>query len=132
MMVLVYGFLLYHLTIKKTSYVCIFAVPLIWEVSLPTIFQHSKKIKTGLFGSTFHKNYSSLKVATFLGHLIEKADASKFQIFDIQVFAFNYRRISINQMFENLGFLRFKEELNILTTPVFYRRSFSPDVMIQF
>ena len=41
---------------------------------------------------------------------MEKADASKFQVFEIQVFVFNYRRISRSQIFENLGFLRFKEE----------------------
>ena len=49
-------------------------------------------------------------MGTFLGHLIEKADASTFQSFEIQAFVFNYRRISISQMFENLGFFRFKEE----------------------
>ena len=45
-----------------------------------------------------------------MGHLIEKADASQLQIFEIQAFVFNHRRISISQMFENLGCLRFKEE----------------------
>ena len=34
-------------------------------------------------------------------------NASKFQMFEIQVFIFNYRRISINQISENPGFLRF-------------------------
>ena len=41
---------------------------------------------------------------------VERTDASKFQIFEIQVFVFNYRQISIRQMFENPEFLRFKVE----------------------
>ena len=71
-------------------------------------------------------------MGTFSGHTIEKADASKFQIFEIQVFVFNYRRISISQMFENLGFLRFKGAVDKWQSPVLYRRSFSPDVIILF
>ena len=40
-------------------------------------------------------------------------NASKFQIFVhvIQVFIFNYRRIWLSQISEDLGFLRFKGEL---------------------
>ena len=66
-------------------------------------------------------------MGTFLGHPVERTDASKFQIFEIQVFVFNYRRISTRGMFENPGFLRFKD---ILKTPVFLSSSFSSDVII--
>ena len=57
-------------------------------------------------------------MGTFLGHLLERMNASKFQIFEIQVFVFNYSQISISQVSKNLGFLRFK--------------GFSPDVIIPF
>ena len=80
------------------------------EASVKLIFQHSKKIETGPLGSTV-QNFSSSKVGTFLGHPLERINASKVQIFEIQVFIFNYRRISISQISENLGFLRFKGEL---------------------
>ena len=46
-----------------------------------------------------------------MGHPLERMNASKFQIFEIQVFIFNYRQILISQISENLGVLRFKGEL---------------------
>ena len=77
------------------------------EASVKLIFQHSKKIKTGLFGSTFQELFKFKKWEPFLGHLVERTDASKFQIFKIQI---NKWQLSIKQMFENPRFLRFKGE----------------------
>ena len=71
-----------------------------------SVFQ--KNIKTGLFGTTFQELIKFKSGNLFLGHPAEKTDASKFQFFEIQVLVFNYRRISISQMFENLGFVRLK------------------------
>ena len=60
------------------------------EASIKLIFQHFINIKTGPFGLTFQELFE-LKVETFLGHPVEKqCDASKFQIFEIQVFVLNY------------------------------------------
>ena len=90
------------------------------EALVKLIFQHSGRSKLVLLARQF-KNYSSLKVGTFFGHSLERMNASKFQIFEIQVFIFSYSRISIGQISENLGFLRFKGGgggVDILTTPV--------------
>ena len=80
------------------------------EASVKLIFQYSKNIKTGLFGTTFQELIKFKSGNLFLGHPAEKTDASKFQFFEIQVLVFNYRRISISQTFENLGFVRLKGE----------------------
>ena len=45
-----------------------------------------------------------------MGHPLERLNASKFQIFEIQAFIFNSRQISISQISENLGLLRVKGE----------------------
>ena len=79
------------------------------EASVKLIFQHSKRSKLVLLARQF-KNYSRFKVGTVFGDPLQRMNASKFQIFEIQVFIFNCSRISISQIFENIGFLRFKGE----------------------
>ena len=78
------------------------------DASVKFIFQHSEKNKTGPLGLTVQELHKFLKWKPFLGHPLERMNASKFQIFEIQVFIFNHSRISISQISENLGFLRFK------------------------
>ena len=78
------------------------------EASVKFIFQHSKKNKTGPLGLTVQK-LLKFESGNLFGTPLERMNASKFQIFEIQVFIFNYNRISVSQISENLGgFLRFK------------------------
>ena len=77
------------------------------EASVKFIFQHSKKNKTGSLGLTVQELFM-FESGNLLGHPLEKMNASKFQIFEIQVFIFNYNRISISQTSENIGFSRFR------------------------
>ena len=52
-----------------------------------------QKHQTGLFGSIFHELFKCKSENIFMGHPVEKTDDSKFQIFEIQVFVFKYRKI---------------------------------------
>ena len=79
------------------------------EASVKFIFQHSKKNKTGPLGLTVQELLTcKFESGNLFETPLERMNASKFRIFEIQVFIFNYSRISISQISENLGFLRFK------------------------
>ena len=79
------------------------------EASVKFIFQHSKKDKTGSLGLTVQELLTcKFESGNLFGTPLKRMNASEFQIFEIQVFIFNYSRISISQISENLGFLRFK------------------------
>ena len=73
------------------------------EASVKFIFQHFKKNKTGPLGLTVQE-LLKFESGNLLGHPLDRMNASKFQIFEIQVFIFNYSRISISRISENLGF----------------------------
>ena len=77
------------------------------EASVKFIFQHSKKNETGPLGLTVQELLKS-ESGNLFGTPLEIMNPSKFQIFEIQVFIFKYSGILISQIYENLGFLRFK------------------------
>ena len=52
------------------------------EASVKLIFQHSRNIKTGLFGSTFQELFKFKSGNLVSGHNVEKTDTSKFQILE--------------------------------------------------
>ena len=110
MVVLIYGFLLYHLTIKNLVCTHLYGPPDLGGFAAYHI-SALQKDQNWSFWLNISRVIQVWNWEPFLGHLIEKADASKFQTFEIKVFVFNYRQISIRQMFENLGYFKiFKGE----------------------
>ena len=62
------------------------------EDSVKFIFQHSKRNETGPLGLTVQELLKSESGKLF-GTPLERMNALKFQIFEIQVFIFKYSRI---------------------------------------
>ena len=74
------------------------------EASVKFIFQHSKKNKSGSLGLTVQE-LLKFERGNLFGTPLERMIASECQIFEIQVFIFNYSRISISQIYENLDLM---------------------------
>ena len=61
------------------------------EASVKFIFQHSKKDKTGSLGLTVQELLTcKFESGNLFGTPLKRMNASEFQIFEIQVFIFNY------------------------------------------
>ena len=79
------------------------------EASVKFIFQQSKNNKTGPLGLTVQE-LLKFDSGNLFGTPFRKNEGFKISDFEIQVFVFNYSRISTSQISENLpnGFLRLK------------------------
>ena len=77
------------------------------EASVKSIFHHSRKNKTDPLGLTVQE-LLKFESGNLFGTPLRKDECFKISDFEIQVFIFNYSRISISRISENLGVLRFK------------------------